>query len=99
MGLAEEGDIIINIDGVPHILTQFGAFPLSDVSLMTDEERARFLPAAKTFVSVLEKDTIDQNEINELIKQSEALQELIPEQWRGLIKNNVPSPNSVVNAR
>ena len=51
---------------------------------MTDEERERFLPAAKIFISVLEKDEIDQNEINELIKQSEALQELIPEQWQGL---------------
>ena len=66
---------------------------------MTDEERERFLPAAKIFISVLEKDKIDQNEINELIKQSEALKELITEQWQGLRKNNVPSPNSVVNAR
>merc|ERR1712142_20764 len=99
MGLKEDGDVIIDIGGVPHIMTQFGAFPLSDVSLMTDEERERFLPATKTFISVLEKDRINQNEINELIKQSEALQELIPEQWQGLINNNVPSPNSVVNAR
>jgi len=99
MGLMEDGDVIVDVEGVPHILTQFGAFPLSDVSLMTDEERERFLPAAKTFISVLEKDRIDQNEINELIKQSEALQELIPEQWQGLINNNVPSPNSIVNAR
>merc|ERR1719495_1195469 len=96
MGLMKDGDVIVD---VPHILTKFGAFPLSDVSLMTDEERERFLPAAKIFISVLKKDRIDQNEINELIKQSEALQELIPEQWQGLIKNNVPSPNSVVNAR
>merc|ERR1712156_807099 len=99
LGLVENGDVIVDVEGVPHILTQFGAFPLSDVSLMTDEEREKFLPAAKIFISVLEKDRIDQNEINELIKQSEALQELIPEQWQGLIKNNVPSPNSVVNAR
>merc|ERR1711988_911526 len=39
MGLMKDGDVIVDVEGVPHILTQFGAFPLSDVSLMTDEER------------------------------------------------------------
>merc|ERR1712079_370335 len=89
MGLAEEGDIIINIDGVPHILTQFGAFPLSDVSLMTDEERSTFLPVVKTFTSILEKDVIEQYGINQLIRQSEVLQGLIPEEWSGLMKESL----------
>merc|ERR1712109_335954 len=57
--------------GIPetwaHIETQFGAFPLSEVSLMTDEERQRFLPATRTFISVLEKDTIDPSELTNLI--------------------------------
>ena len=66
-----------------------GAFPLSDVSVMTDEERKRFLPAIRTFTSVLEKENIDQNEINDLISQSEALQDLLPEGWRALIDNGV----------
>merc|ERR1712037_877962 len=78
MGLLPEGDVIVDIEGVPYINTQFGSFPLSDVSLMTDEERARFLPATKTFISVL------QNEIQTLIDQSEELKELIPENLRGL---------------
>merc|ERR1712241_871843 len=42
MGLAKTGDVIVDVNGVPHIVTQFGAFPLSQTSLMTDEERARF---------------------------------------------------------
>ena len=58
-----------------------GAFPLSDQSLMTDEERKRYLPATKLFVKVLEKEFIDQNEVNELIKRGEDLQDLLPERW------------------
>merc|ERR1712142_77294 len=99
MGLREDGDVIIDIGGVPHIMTQFGAFPLSDVSLMTDEERERFLPATKTFISVLEKDTIDQDEINKLLSQSEELKELIPEQWRDLIDSSAAPASNFVNAR
>jgi hypothetical protein len=37
MGLPETGDVIIDINNQPHIITRWGAFPLSDVSLMTDE--------------------------------------------------------------
>ena len=51
-----------------------GAFPLSDVSLMTDEERELYLPAIKAFIKVLENDNIDQDEIDELIKEGEKLQ-------------------------
>ena len=46
---------------------------------MTDEERQRFLPATRTFISVLEKDTIDPSELNELLEQSRELTNLIPD--------------------
>ena len=67
----------------PHIVS--GAFPLSDLSLMTDEERATFLPATRTFVSVLEKENLDPNEIEELLRQSDKLSRLIPAQFRNRI--------------
>jgi len=89
MGLPEDGDVIVNVNGVPHIVTQFGAFPLSDVSLMTNEQRAQFLPATRTFISVLEKDNIDQNEIQQLIKESDEISKLIPEQFRNQISQTV----------
>merc|ERR1712193_283000 len=73
MGLPESGDVIKMQDGVPHIITQFGVFPLSDTSLMTAEERQQFLPAARTFTSVLKKDTIDPSELNLLLEQSREL--------------------------
>ena len=84
-----------------------GAFPLSDQSLMTDEERKRYLPATKLFVKVLEKEFIDQNEINELIKRGEDLQDLMPERWNdGIIQtlNNhigydFDANGNIVNAR
>merc|ERR1712241_836822 len=78
MGLLETGDVIINVDGEPHIQTQFGTFPLSELSLMTDEERQQFLPATRTFISVLEKDTIDPSELNTLLEQSRELTNLVP---------------------
>ena len=56
-----------------------GAFPLSDVSLMTDEERERFLPVTRTFVKVLESDNATPEEINLLVKQSSELANLIPD--------------------
>merc|ERR1712217_630492 len=56
----------------------FGAFPLSDVSLMTDAEREQFLPSVRTFISVLEKDNLDVSEMNTLLAQSRELTNLIP---------------------
>ena len=73
-----------------------GAFPLSDVSLMTDEERERFLPATQTFVSVLEKPNLDQREIDQLIKESEALSVLIPESMREVISSSL---SNLISAR
>ena len=65
---------------------------------MTDEERARFLPATKTFISVLEKENINQNEIQTLIDQSEELKELIPENLRGLASGFGPQViNQLIN--
>ena len=37
---------------------------------MTDEERAKFLPSVRTFIGVLEKDTLDPEEINQLLEQA-----------------------------
>merc|ERR1712079_978576 len=78
MGIPETGDVIRTIGGQPHIMTTFGTFPLSEVSLMTDEERQQFLPVARTFISVMEKDDIDPSELNTLLEQSRELTNLIP---------------------
>jgi len=67
MGLPESGNIIENVEGVPHIRTTFGKFPLSDTSLMTAAERQRFLPAVTTFTNVLEKGNADTNDIAKLL--------------------------------
>ena len=57
-----------------------GAFPLSDVSLMTDEERERFLPATRTFVRILENGNASPADLSLLLKQSS---ELIPSSQSG----------------
>merc|ERR1712039_1102406 len=75
---AAPSDVNKNIGGQPHIMTNFGAFPLSDVSLMTDAERQQFLPSVETFISVLEKDNLDASEMNTLLAQSRELTNLIP---------------------
>ena len=45
---------------------------------MTNEERAQFLPAVRQFASILEKDYVNQNEINALLAESKVLSKLIP---------------------
>ena len=62
---------------------------MSYASLMTDEERERFLPVTKNVIRVLEKNIIDENEINELIAQGEILQEYLPEEWNDMIIESV----------
>ena len=62
---------------------------MSYQSLMTDEERERFLPVTKNVIRVLEKNIIDENEINELIAQGENLQEYLPEEWNDKIIESV----------
>ena len=50
---------------------------------MTDEERAQFLPAVRQFASILEKDYVNQNEINALLAESKVLVKLIPDEFKG----------------
>ena len=56
---------------------------------MTDDERELLLPVARNFVSILEKDTVSQDEIEELAEQSKILNDLIPEQFRELITSTI----------
>jgi len=78
MGLPESGDIITNVDGIPHIRTTFGAFPLSDTSLMTAEEKQRFLPAVRSFTNVLEKGNADANDTAQLLQYAQDLMKSLP---------------------
>ena len=50
---------------------------------MTEEERAQFLPATRTFKSVLEKDNVDFDELSLLLDQSQELANLIPDNLIG----------------
>jgi len=86
MGLPKTGNIITTVDGVPNIKTEFGTYPLSDVSLMTDKERATYLPVVKTLISVLQKDDVDPNEINTLLEQSRDLVNAIPNNPNGALQ-------------
>ena len=63
---------------------------------MTDEERERFLPATRTFVSVLQNPNLDQSEIDQLIKESEELSVLIPENMREVISSSL---SNLISAR
>ena len=66
-----------------------GAFPLSDVSLMTDEERETYLPTVKAFIKVLENDKIDQDDLDNLIEEGEKIQELMPDHWKAIISQTI----------
>ena len=46
-----------------------GEFPLSDLSLMTEEEREQFLPAVRAFTDILQKDNLNPEEVKELMKE------------------------------
>lgn len=81
--LPETGDVVEYIDNKPFIITQWGTFPLSKTNLLTDEERAQFLPATRTFASVLEKENVDPEEISLLLEQSRELSNLIPDNLIG----------------
>merc|ERR1712083_956898 len=86
MGLPETGDIVTRVNGVPHIKTSFGTFPLSDTNLMTSQERAQFLPIVRTFTRVLEKGSADANESQLLLQQASQLTNLIPANMRSSIQ-------------
>ena len=58
---------------------------------MTDEERAQFLPAVRQFASILEKDYVNQNEINALLAESKVLSKLIPDEFKGPLDSIIGS--------
>ena len=70
---------ILNIQ----ILIFLGTFPLSETNLLTAEEREQFLPATRTFASVLGKENVDPEEISLLLEQSRELSTLIPDNLIG----------------
>merc|ERR1712227_365054 len=77
MGLPEYGDIITNVNGIPHIRTTFGNFPLSDTNLMTPQERNQFLPITRTFTKILEKGSASAIETQQLLNQAQKLSNLL----------------------
>jgi hypothetical protein len=79
MGLPQSGDVVVAVNGVPHIKTTFGIFPLSDTSLMSEEDRNKFLPVVETFTGVLENGSANPTETQTLLAQIRQLNKLIPE--------------------
>jgi len=73
IGLPETGDLVVKVGGQNYIRTEWGQFPLSDLSLMTDDERAKFLPAIRSFTKILEKDNLNADEVRELIGETSKL--------------------------
>merc|ERR1712241_727566 len=51
----------------------WGSFPLSDTSLMTPAERAKFIKPVKVFTNVLEKGNADANEVTQLMQYAQEL--------------------------
>jgi len=95
MGLPESGDIITNVDGIPHIRTTFGAFPLSDTSLMTAEEKQRFLPSVRAFTNVLEKGNADANDTAQLLQYAQDLMKSLPSNNSGFDLANLGNLGSL----
>ena len=58
---------------------------------MTDEERTTFLPAVRTFTSVLQKDYVDPQEMEILMAEAKKIQALLPQNLQGTINNAVTS--------
>ena len=46
-----------------------GEFPLSDLNLMTEEEREQFLPAVRKFTNILQKDNLNPEEVKDFMKE------------------------------
>jgi len=95
MGLPESGDIITNVDGIPHIRTTFGQFPLSDTSLMTPEEKRKFLPAVRAFTNVLEKGNADANDTAALLGYAQDLMRDLPSNSGGFDLSNLGNLGSL----
>jgi len=79
IGIPKIGDVIKTLRGEPHIMTTFGAFPLSIITFMTDADRQQYSPVVKTLINLLEKEFLDPSEMNTLLEQSGNLAILIPE--------------------
>ena len=78
-------DILANLITFTNILLIFnipplGSFPLSDLNLMSDEERAKFLPAVEAFTSLLKKNNLSPAETKNLLAEAKKLdtQNFIP---------------------
>merc|ERR1711936_491542 len=82
-----------SVDGVPHIRTKFGIFPLSDTNLMTSAERSQFLPVVRTFTKVLENGNANPSEIRTLMQQVRTLNNLIPGNIRNIISSTLLDNN------
>jgi len=77
LGLPESGDIIVDVNRIPHIRTQWGSFPISDVSFMTEQDRKQFIRPVRTLINVLEKDDATPEQTNLLLEESNKLTELM----------------------
>merc|ERR1719260_79582 len=98
MGLPEYGDIITNVNGVPHIRTTFGNFPLSDTNLMTPQERNQFLPIVRTFTRILEKGSASAIESQQLLNQAQKLTNLLSGNLRSGIQQLTSNTAGNINA-
>merc|ERR1712210_188388 len=78
VGLPETGNIIVNIREVPHIVTKMGSFPLSEVSLLSEDERDQYIPTTRTFIRVLD-DGLDSKDINLLVDKCKEFSKLFPQ--------------------
>ena len=60
-----------------------GSFPLSEVSLLSEEERDQYTPTIRTFVRVLDdilaNDDVDSKDINLLVDKCKEFSKLFPQ--------------------
>ena len=70
-----------------------GIFPLSDTSLMTEQERQQFLPIVRKFTNVLEKGNANAAETQDLVSEIRKLNQLIPSNIGGSISGLIGQIN------
>ena len=60
-----------------------GSFPLSEVSLLSEEERDQYIPTIRTFIRVLDdslaNDGLDSKDINLLVNKCKEFSKLFPQ--------------------
>ena len=60
-----------------------GSFPLSEVSLLSEEERDQYIPTIRTFIRVLDdilaNDSVDSKDINFLVDKCKEFSKLFPQ--------------------